>query len=166
MALKEIILSQYCASMEMFKNALIKSNNEIWYDDNYKNLFWRIAYHTLFYTDLYLSKDEKKFSPWEKHKKDYQFLGVVPWPPHNEPHITEPYEQPGLLEYYDKIASSLKEKIDLIDPESPSGFHWLPFSKFELQIYNIRHIQHHTGQLIDRIREKLNVGINWIGMRP
>jgi hypothetical protein len=25
--------------------------------------------------------------------------------------------------------------------EAESGFHWLPFDKLELQVYNIRHIQ-------------------------
>ncbi len=37
--------------------------------------------------------------------------------------------------------------------DADSGFYWLPFNKFELQLYNIRHIQHHTGQLTDRLRQ-------------
>jgi uncharacterized damage-inducible protein DinB len=31
--------------------------------------------------------------------------------------------------------------------EGPSEFPWLPMSRAELHLYNIRHIQHHTGQL-------------------
>ncbi|MEZ4615731.1 MAG: hypothetical protein R2867_09500 [Caldilineaceae bacterium] len=30
------------------------------------------------------------------------------------------------------------------DLSAPSGFSWLPFTKFELQIYSIRHLQQHT----------------------
>jgi hypothetical protein len=43
-----------------------------------------------------------------------------------------------------------------------SGFFWLPFSKLELQLYNIRHIQHHTGQLIERLREQKDISVEWI----
>ena len=28
-----------------------------------------------------------------------------------------------------------------------AGFEWIPFSRAELHVYNIRHIQHHAAQL-------------------
>ena len=46
-----------------------------------------------------------------------------------------------------------------------SGFSWLPMSKLELHFYNIRHLQHHIGQLDDRLRVKADIGIGWIGMK-
>jgi hypothetical protein len=27
---------------------------------------------------------------------------------------------------------------------------------------NIRHIQHHTAQLADRLRNRVNVGVDWV----
>jgi len=33
----------------------------------------------------------------------------------------------------------------------------------ELHIYNIRHLQHHTGQLMDRLRTAGNIGVAWVG---
>ncbi len=36
--------------------------------------------------------------------------------------------------------------------EGPSGFSWLPISRGELHLYNIRHIQHHTGQMSAHLR--------------
>jgi hypothetical protein len=47
-------------------------------------------------------------------------------------------------------------------PWAPAGFPWLPFNKLELQFYNIRHIQHHTGQLADRLRNAINIGTPWV----
>ena len=36
---------------------------------------WRVAYHTLFYTDLYLSKSEHAFQTDAMHHPGYQYLG-------------------------------------------------------------------------------------------
>jgi hypothetical protein len=162
MNVKDVLVSQYEASLLMLKNTIAASDTEIWTRRISKKAFWHVAYHTLFYTDFYLSKDEKTFVPWVKHKNECQFLGPVPWPPHNEPHIGEPYTQTDLLECWDSIHDTLVGTIEKTDLESPSGFYWLPFNKLELQIYNIRHIQHHTGQLAERIREQRNVGVQWV----
>ena len=45
---------------------------------------------------------------------------------------------------------------------APSGFSWLRFGKTELQLYNIRHIQHHAGQLTDRLRTAAGIGVRWV----
>jgi hypothetical protein len=37
-------------------------------------------------------------------------------------------------------------------------------NKFELQIYNIRHIQQHTGELYQRLSER-NIKLNWASQR-
>ena len=49
-----------------------------------------------------------------------------------------------------------------VDLEAGSGFDWVPFDKLELQFYNIRHLQHHTGQLCERLRTKQDIGIGWV----
>jgi len=55
--------------------------------------------------------------------------------------------------------------LPALNLEAPSGFYWLPFNKAELQFYNIRHTQHHTGQLADRLRTAANLGVDWVGLR-
>ena len=35
----------------------------------------------------------------------------------------------------------------------------------EHQIVNIRHIEHHTAQLADRLRSSAGIGIQWVGAR-
>jgi hypothetical protein len=46
---------------------------------------------------------------------------------------------------------------------APSGFDWLPMNKFELQIYNIRHVQQHAGELMERLGARANIDVDWIG---
>jgi hypothetical protein len=53
-----------------------------------------------------------------------------------------------------------------LDYNAPSGFSWIPLNKLELQLYNIRHIQHHTGELYERLGARAGIGdLRWIGQR-
>lgn len=49
--------------------------------------------------------------------------------------------------------------------EAASGFEWLPFNKLELQIYSIRHIQQHAGELMERLGTRADAEIAWVGMK-
>ena len=164
MNIQDVFVSQYAAGFAMLKNAVSACHEELWDNERDKNRFWRIAYHALFYTDLYLSADEKHFVPWALHHDDYQVLGdKTPWPPHHAVKIGKPYTQDEVSAYCARLQNTLAERINALDFEAPSGFCWLPFNKFELQMYNIRHLQHHVGQCIDRLRERQSAGIGWIG---
>ena len=56
--------------------------------------------------------------------------------------------------------------VDALDLESKSGFDWLPINKLELQFYNIRHIQQHTGELCERLGVVEDIDVGWVGMKP
>lgn len=162
---KEVIRSQYQASLQMLIEAITKCPPHLWNDREARNKFWHISYHVPFYTHLYLQDSEEKFVPWHKHKEHYQFLGPLPWPPHKKPNIGEPYAKEEILEYCEMCQKEVEDKIPSLDLTADSGFSWLPFKKFELQLYNIRHIQHHTGVLIDRLRNGHDIGVGWIAMK-
>lgn len=163
MNIKEVLYSQYDASLAMLKNVINSADEEIWYQSNENHPpYWHILYHVLFCTDCYLYKDLQTFKAWQKHKKDYQFLGKSPFPPFEKPNISEPYSKEDILEYFENIHNTLAERINTSDLEAESGFYWVPVNKLELHIYNIRHIQHHAGQLAYLLRSQKNIGINWI----
>ena len=84
---------------------------------------------------------------------------------YTKPEIGEPYSKEEILEYLDVCKKEAEEKVSAMDLNAESGFYWLPFKKLELQFYNIRHIQHHTGALIDRLRTKENIGVGWVAMK-
>jgi hypothetical protein len=165
MKIKEVIKSQYLASLEMLHQAIVMCPEALWYDQDYKNRFWHVSYHALFYTHLYLQPSEEDFVPWSKHRDQYQFMGSLPWPPHKEPDIGEPYSVEEVLEYYRVTKGQVVEKVLSLDLEAESGFNWLPFNKMELQFYNIRHLMHHTGELCERLGRVGEIEVNWIGMK-
>ena len=166
MTAQDIIKSQYRASLKMLGESIAKCSDALWDDPAYKNRFWHIAYHALFYTHLYLQDTGQEFVPWSKGRQEYEFLGPLPWPPHREPNIGEPCSKEDVLEYLDVCRHEVEERVSSLDLGAASGFDWLPFDKLELQFYNIRHLQLHIGQLVDRLRNVQGVGIGWVGAEP
>jgi hypothetical protein len=156
------VARQYRASLAMLDQAINLCPEPLWTDEAYPNRFWHIAYHALFYTHLYLQPSEADFRPWVKDRQDCQYLGPRPWAPNEAPKIQTPYAKTDVMEYHEICSAEVERRVPAIDLEAPSGFPWLPFNKMELQFYNVRHLQHHTGQLADRLRTKTNVGLAWV----
>jgi hypothetical protein len=166
MGVKETIKSQYDASLEMLKQAIVKCPESRWANQEDKNKFWHVAYHALFYTHLYLQPSGGDFTPWAKHRPEHEFLGPVPWPPHKQPEIGEPYSKEEILEYHQVCCQQVEEQVSSLNLDAESGFDWLPFNKMELQFYNIRHLQHHTGELCERLGAREKIDVDWVGRGP
>ncbi len=157
----EILCSQYRAALEMLKQAVVRCPPELWDDAQDRNRFWHVAYHALFYTHLYLHPRGEVFQPWPLHRVDYEFLGPKPWPPHELPTIGEPYTPGEVLAFLEVCQAFAAQQTAALDLEGPSGFSWLPFNKLELQIYNIRHLQQHTGELMERLGSRAQINVDW-----
>ena len=163
--MKKAIQSQYLASLEMLKQEIVQCPESLWANAAYKNRFWHIAYHALFYTHLYLQPSGADFVPWAKHREQYERLGAPSRSPHDEPNIGASYSKREILEYYELCRQQVVEQVARVDLDAESGFSWLPMNKTELQFYNIRHLQLHTGQLCERLRTAEGIGIDWVAMK-
>ncbi len=162
----DILVSQYRSALKMLRAAVVACPARAWNDPSSENRSWQIAYHAVFYAHLYLSRSETAFQPWEKSIPEYNFLGRLPWPPHDPPKIGRPYERAEILEYCDLVIARVRDLVREAPLSGASGFHWLPMGRRELHLYNLRHIQHHTGQLIERLRAGGIGGQEWLGMKP
>jgi hypothetical protein len=105
---------------------------------------------------------EASFRPWVHHREGYQWLGPSPIPPHAITKIDQPYTRAEILEYMRVCQMEVSTKLLLLNLEGPSGFAWLPMSKFEPQIYNIRHLMQHTGELSDRLGTRFGIQVDWV----
>ena len=157
-AVKESIKSQYHAALAMRKGAIEKCPDALWVDTDYVNPFWRVAYHTIIYTYFYLSPTEGDFVPWEGHKDGMQLLG-------DEAPDADPYSKADFLAYLDLCLARMESQGDAMDLLAESGFDWLPFDKLALQLYNIRHIQQHTGKLCERLGAHGEIEVAWVGRK-
>ena len=147
----KIIQSQYLAALEMLKQVIVKCPAALWNAPGDKDKVWRKAYHTLFYAHLYLQTTEKDFTPWEKH---------------HDLDTGEPFTQAEVLEYLAFVQKQVIAQVQALNLEAESGFHWLPFGKLELQLYNIRHIQQHAGELYERLGTRENIELDWVSTQP
>ena len=167
--LRAVLKSQYHASLAMLHEAIERCPEDVWLSAEQKNAFWQVAYHTLFFTHLYLHRDYASFRPWRGHQRNVQHedgIGGPADPNSPLPLIPVPYTKAQALEYWALCDGMVDETIDNVDLASPEcGFHWYRMSKLEHQFVNIRHVQHHTAQLADRLRAAVDIGVTWVGGR-
>jgi hypothetical protein len=160
---KALIQSQYHATLDMIEEAIRVCPQTLWTDDTFTNLFWSIAYDALHFTHLYLSDSLQTFVPWSPSRQQDGSEGDAPPSDSDQPpNDGKPYTKDQVLEYLAFCRQQVAEKVPALDLDAPSGFHWLPMNKLELQFYNIRHLQHHTGQLSERLRNSVDFGLRWV----
>ena len=168
--IRTVLKSQYHAALAMLRQAIDKCPEDLWYSKDQINACWQVAYHTLYFAHLYLQTSESAFKPWKHHQAAVQHEDAIAGPPgpkSNLPLIPEPYTREQVLEYWSFCDAMVDSAVDALDPLSPeSGFHWYKVNKLEHQIINIRHIQIGATQLAARLREKLNIGLKWVGQVP
>jgi hypothetical protein len=148
---RSVLKSQYHAALAMLREAVERCPADEWLNADHKNAFWQVAYHTLFFTHLYLQRDEAEFQRWAQHRGDDDGIEG------------DPYTQAQVLEYWSFCDRIVDDAVDALDLDSAeSGFSWYRMSKLEHQFVNIRHIQHHGAQLADRVRSAADIGIRWV----
>lgn len=144
----------------MLRTAIRACPEDLWSkNDDHANPYWRIVYHTLFYTDLYLQPNSKVFRPWGRHQKGIQRLGRwrKTW---------RPYTKAEVLAYWRICDVMVDGAVDSLDLNaSRSGFSWYKIPKLEHQFVNLRHVQYHQAQLADRLRVATGVGVGWADAR-
>lgn len=168
--LREILKSQYHAALAMLREAIEQCPDDLWLDDRPKNAFWQVAYHTLFFAHVYMGPDAASFPRWAEHQRDNQNEDGIPGDPDPAsplPLMPRPYTKDQALRYWAIVDESVDRAVDALDLTRPDcGFHWYTMSKLEHQFVSLRHIQHHTAQLADRLRAARNIGIRWRGKLP
>ena len=154
MDVQDAIQSQYQAALEMLQQAVVRCPESMWDDRSYKNVFWLVVYHALFYLHLYLYAGLGQYKPWPKHKTDRQRMKLDGG---------EAYSKADLLEYVEIVRGQVVAQVAALDLAAPSGFEWLPFTRLETHLYSLRHMQQHIGELCERLGEESGVDVDWVG---
>ncbi len=154
--IRRVVASQFDAALAMMDECVRKCPAEHWDGAIGKYPFWHVVYHALMFTDLYLSRGEAAF----------QFRAIHPAGQRefDDEYPSRRFERAEMIEYLGVCRRKAAEMIGADTRESleePSGFHWLPFSRAELHLYNLRHVQHHTGQLSAFLR-RVGVQTKWV----
>ncbi len=159
---QQIVTSQFEAALAMVNQCIAACPPQHWEGKIANDTFRYVAYHTLFFTDLYLSPNEDSFKLRDLHQRggDERGQDASPGLSKEETLAYVPICHQKLL---DTLAAETLESL-----QGPSGFSWRKISRGELHIYNLRHVQHHAGQMsayLRRVEESFRDPkmLPWIG---
>jgi len=164
-----VIGRQFAAAIQMMRAAIESCPDALWDDRAEGSPFWHLAYHALYFTDFYLSDEERVFEARDDHRDKAHFLpgdyrefgGIVTTP-------ESAYSRDRLLDYADHCLRKCDETFANLSSERAlqrCGFWWYELNIGEFLINNLRHAQHHAGQLALLVRRRADVGIEWLGTR-
>lgn len=153
---KRIVLSQFDAALIMLEECVHACPATMWTRKVGKYAFWHVAYHALYCTDLYTArsvhtwKTNPKFHPGGKADVE----GEYP---------TRMITKREVLAYTAHCRALVRASIrreTAATLRGKSGFEWLAFTRAEVHLYSMRHVQHHTGQLSAFLR-RAKVSVHW-----
>jgi hypothetical protein len=154
--LKTILTGQFEAAVCMLGECLRRCPVEHWEGKIANDTFRQIAYHTLFFVDLYLAPGEAAFALRELHHRGG-----------DERASTDPSAGLTRDETLTYLATCRRKMLETLAAETAeslqgeSGFSQMPFSRGELHVSSIRHVQHHAGQLSAYLRRVAEDGERW-----
>lgn len=146
---------QFGASIDMLDHALEACPDTLWRRPVWQDPdaptgraeFWYVAYHALFWLDLYLFGSEEGFAPPAP-------FALVEQDDANGPLPDKPYSKDAVRGYLTALRQKCRATIEALTDErarQPVSFGWMEEGEVvtyaELQLYNMRHIQEHATQL-------------------
>jgi DinB superfamily len=136
------VWQQFGAAIDMLENAILACPDNLWGDRSRKPEFWYVAFHALFFLDLYLSDSIEGFTPPPPFTlTEMDPTGQLP---------ERVYTKQELLIYLEHGREKCRSTIETLADEKMlqrCAFDWLDISFAEVLLYNMRHVQHHAAQL-------------------
>lgn len=179
----EVVGRQYQGALQMLRNAIECCPDDLWNDRSQNEApFWHHVMHTLLFTRLYCCEQfpgDQSFAAASEFMVLVEGAPLKDWSEAERLRLRESMGRvtekdstyprvPGkseLLRYLDEtdaiVESSLKQVATSgLDDRGPIP--WIPESRADLLVYNLRHIQHHVGRLHSMLGRK-DIKAKWVG---
>ncbi len=152
---RTIIWKQFGAAIDMLDEVLTACPDALWREPVWRDPsvpssrteFWYVAYHTLFWLDLYLFGSEEGFAPPAPFELTEQENAAGPLP-------EGVYTKDDLRVYLANVRQTCRTTIETMTDDrasQPVGFGWMEEGEVvtyaELQLYSLRHVQGHAAEL-------------------
>ncbi|MBM82131.1 MAG: hypothetical protein CMJ78_16305 [Planctomycetaceae bacterium] len=163
-AFKQLTSNQYEAALCMIGLCIKQCPDSHWSEFVASLKFCQAAFHTLFFTDVYLGQNLDELRKQQFHINhaetfgDYEEIGGGLQQALYDKAFVEAYLSHCRQKMTSVLANETDESLNTI-----ADFDWIKFSRAELHVYNIRHIHHHAAQLSLRLRLDHGDGIPWVG---
>jgi len=156
--LKTSLWQQFGAAIDMLDDAISLCPENLWEavlwddpDDARYGQFWFVAYHSLFWLDLFFTGSREGFAPPAPFVS-----GALP---------EKPYTKDEVRNYLKSCRQKCKLLIESLTDEKVAQictFSWMELPFLELQLYSMRHIQEHAAQLNLILGQNHVEGLDWI----
>ena len=154
---KNTLWQQFGAAIDMLENAMVACPEDLWNNRSLKPEFWYTAFHALFWLDFYLSESPEGFIPPPPFAlEELDPAGVLP------PRV---YTRNELQAYLNHGRKKCRTTIQALTDEGAGRRHVfgsVDLSFGELLLYNMRHVQHHAGQLNLLLRQAVDSSPRWV----
>ena len=155
------IVRQYGAALAMLQHGVEACPDSLWDAREDGAPVWRHAYHALWFLDGYLHKAlGRTLAPPSFHVAGAE--GIAP------PHPSPAFPRENIREYLEAVTARTLAIIREQGTEGlvrPAYFHWHGLTFLDTLIYNLRHVQHHVGQINLVLRNTAGVSSEWIGFK-
>ena len=185
MEIREALKSQYRGGLAMMARCIERCPDDLWVAPNPPETvrasegnpdwngvtrpFWRIAFHTVYFTHLYLGQNADAFQPppgtSAVRRRDFAPMWQSPWDlePYELPTDANPCSRSEVLAYVGFVVGLVDQTVEGLDLDHPqSGFPWYEnCTKIAHQLMNLRHLQGHVGQLSELLMLR-GIDIDWV----
>ena len=161
---RSLIVRQYEAALRMLHECIAQCEGDAWDATVSKLLFCQVAYHTCFFTDVYLVDDiaAMKAQPFHREHAGY-FADYEELSPR---HLVSKYDRTVTLAYVQhcrELAGQVLGRETESSLAQTSQLPWMGLNRAELHVYNIRHVHHHAAQLSLHLKQAGSAGSEWVG---
>ncbi len=155
---RTIVWNQYGAAFDMLDDAIRLCPDHLWSaelwqdaDDARYGQVWFVAYHTLFWSDLFLTGSKDGFAPPAPFIR-----GRLP---------DQPYTKEQVHAYLGDCRRRCQATLESLTDERANQrclFEWMEPTFLELQLYAMRHVQEHAAQLSLLLGQHDVAGLDWV----
>jgi len=148
--IKTSLWGQFGAAIDFLKISIDACPDDLWHEPLWQPpedapefaQFWYVAFHTLFWLDLYLTGAEEGFEP----PAPFSLIEMEADAPPPEP----AYTRAQLMDYLTACREKTHTAIMALTEETATRrceFGWGTCTYLELMMYNMRHVHGHASQL-------------------
>ena len=149
----DICKNEYYALIEMLYKAINLCSEELWDERTETPPFWQLAYHAIYYLDFYLGESPKK------HEQRFDVKENL------DERMERILTKKQLKDYLIAIKKKCNRVLESLSAEKLEGknsYYWTGPTLAHRLIYNIRHTQHHIGQLNLKLRQNGDDAVKWV----
>jgi hypothetical protein len=162
---KKLILSQFEAALCTLHLCIERCPEPDWNKPVGTKPFCQAAFHTLFFADYYLGQNESSYRDQPFHRQHPDFFRDYEELEDRKPLLL--YDRPTIRLYVQHCREKASRVIageTEASLRARAEFTRRTFSRAELHVYNLRHIQHHAAQMSLRLRINHGIDIPWVGI--